>query len=128
MSRRDRTLTWKSLRLPLLLASLLACLGPAWAGDDYWIDVRSESEFAEGHMSLAVNIPYTEITRRIDEVTSDKDARIYLYCRSGRRAGIAQEALEQAGYSNVVNLRTLEEARQTAARLETCRQDASADC
>lgn len=128
MSCPDRTVFLRRLRLPLILACLLAWIGPAWAGDSYWIDVRSESEFAEGHVSLAVNIPYEEITRRIDEVTSDKDARIYLYCRSGRRAGIALDALEQAGYTNVVNLRTLEAAQQTATRLETCEQDATADC
>ena len=112
----------------LIVTALLALAGSAWAEETYWIDVRTASEYADGHVEGAVLIPYTEITERIDEVTSDKNARIYLYCRSGRRSGIALEALEAAGYVNAVNAGGLEEARQTAERLETCKKDASVDC
>jgi phage shock protein E len=38
-----------------------------------------------------------------------------VYCRSGRRSGIAQSALEEAGYTNVVNVGGLEDARNKAA-------------
>jgi phage shock protein E len=94
---------------------LLASAGLAWAGDAHWIDVRTAEEYAAGHVSRAVNIPYEEITARIGEVTDDKDALIYLYCRSGRRSGIARDALEQAGFSNVINLGGLDDARRAAA-------------
>ena len=112
----------------LIVTALLALAAPAWADEPYWIDVRSASEYADGHVEGAVLIPHTEITERIGEVTTDKDARIYLYCRSGRRSGIALQALEAAGYANAVNAGGLEEARQTAVRLETCKKDASVDC
>ena len=68
-----------------------------------WIDVRSAEEFAGGHLDNAVNIPHTEITGKIADVTTDKDAEIHLYCGSGKRAGIAREALEELGYTNVTN-------------------------
>jgi phage shock protein E len=100
----------------LLLALLLAWAFPAWAGDAHWIDVRTAEEFAAGHVSQAVNIPYEEITQRIGEVTEDKDALIYVYCRSGRRSGIAKVALAEAGFSNVVNLGSLESAQRAAER------------
>lgn len=100
----------------LLLSLLLAWAGMAWAGDAHWIDVRTAEEYADGHVSQAVNIPYEEITQRIGEVTEDKDALIYVYCRSGRRSGIAKAALAQAGFSNVVNLGSLESAQGAAAR------------
>lgn len=128
------------IRLPLLrllprralaalaLVALLVFAPGVQADEPYWVDVRSPGEYAGDHLSLAVNIPYTEITQRIDEVTTDKDARIYLYCRSGRRSDIARQALEQAGYTDVVNAGGLEEARHTAARLETCASDPAADC
>ena len=87
----------------------------SWSGDASWIDVRSAQEYESGHVSSAVNIPYTEIVARIDEVTEDKEALIYVYCRSGRRSGIAKETLEEAGYSNVVNLGGLEDAQKAAA-------------
>lgn len=94
---------------------LLTSAALAWAGDAYWIDVRTAEEYADGHVRQAVNIPYEEITARIGEVTDDKDALIYLYCRSGRRSGIARDALERAGFSNAINLGGLEDARRAAA-------------
>ena len=75
-------------RLISLLFSLLCALSvSAWAGEPYWIDVRTDEEYRKEHIKGAVNIPYEEITQRIHEVTSDKDAMIYVYCRSGRRSG-----------------------------------------
>lgn len=100
-----------------LLLVLLLISGGAWAGDAHWIDVRTAEEFAAWHISQAVNIPYDQITDRIGEVTVDKDAPIYLYCRSGHRAGIARESLSNAGYRNVVNIGGLEDARNKAAEV-----------
>jgi phage shock protein E len=106
----------------------LAVASGLWAGEPFWIDVRSAEEYAAEHVSPAVNIPHTEIAARIAEVTTDKDALIYLYCRSGRRSGLAKDALEQVGYSNVVNLGGLQDAQQTAVRLQTCQKGQDADC
>ena len=61
------------LCLYVLFASLAA-----WAGEVHWIDVRSESEFAAGYVEGAINIPHTEITARIAEDTSNRDAGMYL--------------------------------------------------
>ena len=97
------------------MAALLMLAGAAWADEGYWIDVRTAGEFGAGHVAGAANIPYEEITERIGEVTTDKDAPIYLYCRSGRRSGIALDALQEAGYRNAVNIGGLDEARRKAA-------------
>ncbi|MBT8047660.1 MAG: rhodanese-like domain-containing protein [Xanthomonadales bacterium] len=86
-----------------------------WASEPLWIDVRTADEYVSGHVDGAVNIPYTEITSRIGEVAEDKEAPIYVYCRSGRRSGIALESLQQAGFTNVVNVGGLEDARAKAA-------------
>lgn len=90
-----------------------------WAAESVWIDVRSPEEYADGHVAQAVNIPYTEIGARIAEVTEDKDAQIYLYCRSGRRSGIALDTLNEMGYVNAVNLDTLENAQAKAMEMAT---------
>ena len=103
----------------VLLVLLFACALSAWADEGYWIDVRTAEEFNAGHVEQAVNIPYEEITARISEVTTDKDAVIYLYCRSGRRSGIAKEALDGSGFTNVVNVGGFEEALKKAAELTT---------
>ena len=103
--------------LSAFATAALLLAGASWAGDGIWVDVRTAEEFGAGHVAGAVNIPYDEITDRIGEVASDKDATIYLYCRSGRRSGIALEALREAGYNNAVNVGGLEEARLKAAEM-----------
>jgi rhodanese-related sulfurtransferase len=73
-------------------------------GDEatYVLDVRSPEEYASGHVPGAVNIPYDQIASRLAEVPRDKD--VVLYCRSGRRAGIAAEALAGQGYTRLQHL------------------------
>jgi phage shock protein E len=43
-------------------------------------------------------------------VSGDKSQKIYLYCRTGRRVQSAKETLEKLGYSDVVNLGSMENA------------------
>ena len=101
----------------LILLILLVFSVVSLAGEALWIDVRTAQEFNTGHVSQAVNIPYEEIAGSIAGLTEDKDAPIYVYCRSGRRSGIAKATLEEAGYSNVTNLGGLEEAQDKAAEV-----------
>ena len=65
------------------------------------LDVREQYEFDEGHIPGAILIPYTEIENRAEELISDKDMQILVYCRSGRRSKIASESLAKLGYTNV---------------------------
>lgn len=67
------------------------------------IDVRTKEEFKSGHLEKAINIPYTEIEEQIKSITKDNHKNIVVYCKSGRRSGIAQKTLMQMGYKNVVN-------------------------
>src|SRR5512138_1991434 len=80
------------------------------------IDVRTEAEWNDGHLEGAILIPHDQIGEEIGAVTQDKDRRIYLYCRTGRRTKIAQDALAKLGYKNTVNLETLEKAAKTLKR------------
>jgi len=93
---------------------LLVVSASVFASPDYWIDVRTAEEFSEGHLEGAVNIPFDEIVEKIDSVASDKNAEIYLYCRSGRRASKAKLALEEAGFTHVRNIGGLEDAQKEA--------------
>ncbi len=70
---------------------------------EFWIDVRTSEEFNAGHLKAAAHIPYEEIAARISEVTQDKNDVIRLYCRSGRRSGVAMETLQAMGFKNAVN-------------------------
>lgn len=68
------------------------------------IDVRSEDEFASGHVPGALNIPHTEIAARLSELRDHKHQEVVVYCESGRRAAIAMGVLEQAGFTTVRHL------------------------
>ena len=98
-----------------ILMFLLVFSTSIWSNDAIWIDVRTADEYKQGHVPGAIHIPYEEIAVRIGEVTHDKGALIYLYCRSGRRSGIALEALSEAGFTNAVNIGGLEDADRKAA-------------
>jgi phage shock protein E len=74
------------------------------------IDVRTEAEWATGHLDGAVLIPYERIGDEISKASLNKDENIYLYCRTGRRSGIALETLKKAGFENLINLETVEKA------------------
>jgi rhodanese-related sulfurtransferase len=65
------------------------------------LDVRAQEEYDEGHIPGAILIPHTEIDARAEEVLTDKDQLILVYCRSGRRSKIAAEALVELGYTNI---------------------------
>ena len=65
------------------------------------LDVRTEKEFADGHIPDAVLIPDYEIAERAENELTDKKQLILVYCRSGRRSKNAAEKLVEMGYSNV---------------------------
>lgn len=79
------------------------------------IDVRTPEEFAAGHVDGAMNVPYEQIGGRIAALAPGKDTPVVLYCKSGRRAGIAQQTLRDMGYSKVENYGGFEDARKRLA-------------
>lgn len=76
------------------------------------IDVRTEKEYNEGHLENAINIPYAEIGEKINAHVKDKEEKIIVYCRSGRRSGIAKNILEEMGYKNIINAGAYEELKK----------------
>lgn len=67
------------------------------------IDVRTEKEYNRGHLVNAINIPHSEIKEKIKEQAGDTETKVILYCRSGRRSGIAERTMREMGYKNVLN-------------------------
>ena len=65
------------------------------------LDVRTQEEYDQGHIPGAIVISHEEIAEKADEVLTDKDQLILVYCRSGRRSKIAAEALVELGYTNI---------------------------
>lgn len=67
------------------------------------VDVRTPEEFAAGHLEGALNIPHDQTEARLAEYGTDKSASIVVYCRSGRRSGIAEDILTKNGFTAVHN-------------------------
>lgn len=65
------------------------------------LDVRTEEEYAEGHIPNAILIPDYEIEAKAEELLNDKNELILVYCRSGRRSKLAAERLIELGYTNI---------------------------
>lgn len=70
------------------------------------VDVRTADEFASGHVPGAIHIPYDELPGRAAEI-GPASTPVVLYCRSGRRSGIAVEALRKAGYTKLYDLQAV---------------------
>ena len=74
------------------------------------IDVRTEAEWQAGHLEGVELVPWEHIVEASAKLDLDKNQTIALFCRSGNRAGKAMALLNAAGYSQVVNLGSLEQA------------------
>jgi rhodanese-related sulfurtransferase len=51
-----------------------------------------------------LSIPYDQITQSLSDLPKDRNARIVLYCQSGRMSTLAAEQLVSLGYTNIWNL------------------------
>jgi rhodanese-related sulfurtransferase len=68
------------------------------------IDVRTPEEFEEKHIPNSILVPDYDIDKLAPEMLPDKDAQIYLYCRSGARSSAAAAKLADMGYTQVYDI------------------------
>ncbi len=68
------------------------------------LDVRTQGEYNAQHIEGAELLPYDEVQAKAEEKYPDKKKTIIVYCRSGRRSGIAANTLINLGYKKVYDL------------------------
>ena len=68
------------------------------------LDVRTKSEFKNGHIPEAGNLNYYALDFRKRLLLLPRNQPIYLYCNTGYRSEKAAEMLIENGYTNVYNL------------------------
>lgn len=68
------------------------------------LDVREESEYAEGHIINSVHIPLSLLENRTAELQEYKDRPLLVYCRTGNRSAQAASTLMKQGFSGVKKL------------------------
>ena len=67
------------------------------------IDVRTEPEYAGGHLPHSINIPLDRI-RTVQKNVQEPNEKIYVYCQSGIRSRSACAALVKMGYTDITDL------------------------
>ena len=69
------------------------------------IDVRTPAEYREIHATIARCVPLDSLDpRAVADARPDREAPLYVICRSGTRAGKACEKFHAAGITNVINV------------------------
>jgi rhodanese-related sulfurtransferase len=66
------------------------------------LDVRTESEYEEGHIEGAVNIPVQELSVRFDELSPEDE--LLIYCRTGNRSAQAVDILLDLGFTKIYHM------------------------
>ncbi len=68
------------------------------------IDVREESEWANGHLPGAIHLGKGIIERDIETRIPDTATPMILYCGGGFRSALAADNLQKMGYTNVISM------------------------
>ena len=66
----------------------------------FFLDVRSQEEWNQVHISKSTLIPLDQLTSRLAEVPRDQD--VVVICRSGVRSKEGMSILRNAGYTHAV--------------------------
>lgn len=100
------------IRTWLLIGALLSSLNVS--AKEWLIDVRTAEEYSAEHVPGATHIDYQQVVPEVTKLGVSKQEPIQLYCRSGRRAEIARQALIQHGFQLVTNLGSVAAAQTKA--------------
>ncbi|HXH67274.1 MAG TPA: rhodanese-like domain-containing protein [Candidatus Limnocylindrales bacterium] len=68
------------------------------------VDVREESEWAQGHLPGAIHLGKGIIERDVEQRVPDAGAKVILYCGGGFRSALAADNLQKMGYTNVESM------------------------
>lgn len=68
------------------------------------LDVRKPTEFAEGHVKNAVNLPLNEMVNPVNLSALEEEQNIYVHCQGGYRSIIASSLLKRQGIHNIRNV------------------------
>lgn len=82
------------------------------------LDVRTNGEYAQGHIDGAVNLSLQDIQAgRVPG--SEKDKPLYLYCRSGSRSSDATKILQSAGFQYIIDLGAMTKVQLIGGTIKT---------
>jgi rhodanese-related sulfurtransferase len=68
------------------------------------LDVREASDYGNGHLKNAKNIPLSALHDKLDELSGYRTKPVLTYCRSGNLSGKACRLLKKSGFTEVYNI------------------------
>ena len=68
------------------------------------VDVRESSEFKQGHIVNAINIPYRDLEKRLTELSEYKQKPVIVVCKIGQHSGAASKMLKANEFEDVYKL------------------------
>ena len=68
------------------------------------VDVRRETEFADGHLVNAVNLPLSDMIDVTEMAQFEDNQNLYIHCAGGYRSVIAASLLKREGLHNLRNV------------------------
>lgn len=75
---------------------------PNLTGDVSIVDVRTEKEWEAGHLEGSINLPLSQLRKRLAEVPTT--GQVVIHCQGGYRSSIAASLLAEQGHENVLDL------------------------
>ncbi len=68
------------------------------------VDVRRETEFADGHLKDAINLPLNDMNDPATMADFEDQQNLYVHCAGGYRSVIASSLLKRQGFHNLRNI------------------------
>lgn len=74
------------------------------AQDGLFLDLRDGSEFGQGHIVDALNIPTSKLDARMAELEKHRNKPLILVCKMGQHSGAAGKKLKAQGFDQVYRM------------------------
>lgn len=97
-------LLWPQLQRSGKKVSVLQATQLINRGNGVILDVREPAAFASGHLREAKNIPFKELSNRMNELDKFKAKSVIVVCQSGMQSAKAATQLRKAGFEDAVSL------------------------
>jgi rhodanese-related sulfurtransferase len=109
---QEKVPTWQTTPVKEWVAKAKAAIAKVSAADvkaaidkkekALFLDVRDPNEYAAGHLPGAISVSRGTLEFNVWDKISDKNAKIYVYCKTAGRSALATKTLNDLGYKNAV--------------------------
>jgi len=81
-----------------------------WVAGTAIVDVRTPSEFADGHLAGAINVDFRATTFDVAIANLPIDGEYVIYCASGNRSASAHARMTERGFGTVTDAHGMSDA------------------